>query len=434
MAPRKSKKLQAKELAAQLQEKRAEFESLCIQEEKFWVEYGFDKRFPFDRDECVERKLKEWKQTLRRVPTGKYQDPAQVRAEYQQKFIWQIQQLAPHVLEELRNLVPLFQDFFGSHGDKYNTIFNRYKEEFLHLDERFTGVVSAALDSRYLSFRSDRREFRVDFLWGEYETLLRILLFLYARDPQSTEERKREALRSLRSGIAVNWYLIPDNFDHAIVNNYSEDQAVLALSQLIDPAFDPFFLETSETQIKQFFAEIFGEESPHIRSFLDLQVSLLTWCHQYALEKDWILRYAYYFLLTFSSDPKIKVAEMDIPYLQIWSLMAQPFEFKFESWLIWKERKEDYEKRLRNEFETELTNHFHNVSVGLRLDEQKRRTKPPDFARLKWLVYATAFGLSKPEQILNRLANESESGSTPDLSTIYRAFDEFSNFDLPVPH
>lgn len=435
MAPRRSKKLQAKELEEQRRDKRVEFERSCLEEEKFWIEIGFDKRFPFNRDECIERKLEEWERTLRKVPTGKYRDPAQLQSEYQQKFIWQIQQLAPHVFNQLRSLVPIFDEFFGAFGDKYNLLFNRYKEEFFHLDEEFNRTMSfRVLESEILDFRPDRyRNWRPDYMWGEYEILLRVLSLRHDTDQLNNQEIRLAALKLIGDGTTVHSYLIPDGFDLAKIEAYEKSQAALALDRLLSPDFDPYFWQRAREGMKQFFQEVFGDEEPDFASFLKLQVTLLTWAERYNLKKDWILRYAYYFILTFRSNPELEIESIDVPYLHSWSLIAQPFEFKFESWQVWRDRKEDYEMRLRQQFNFELTNHFHNVSVGLRLDEQKRRTKPPNFGRLKWLVYATVFGLQKPEQILDRLAEESDDGESPSLSSIYKAFNEFKNFDLPVP-
>jgi hypothetical protein len=151
--------------------------------------------------------------------------------------------------------------------------------------------------------------------------------------------------------------------------------------------------------------------------------------------------YAYLFLFQFSNNPSIKLDDIEILFLNVRSLDAYPFEFKFNGWFAGDEDKEDYEKRITESFESQLQAYFHNVSSHFVLDEKKRITKPRSFENVKWLVYSTVKGWSTkrilekffPDISANRTKNELSFITFENkLKHIKSEMRKLNRFDLPL--
>jgi hypothetical protein len=161
---------------------------------------------------------------------------------------------------------------------------------------------------------------------------------------------------------------------------------------------------------------------------------LINWAERHNLQKDWLLRYAYFFISQFSNNPNVKLDDIEIVFLDIRSLEGHLFEFQFNGWNAGDEDKEDYEKRVRESFESELQRYFHIVSNHFDLDKVTKITKPLSYDRVKWLVRWTVQGWSK-EQILEEIDKEFQKQGVEkyyDIRTIEIALRQFKEFDLPV--
>jgi len=146
------------------------------------------------------------------------------------------------------------------------------------------------------------------------------------------------------------------------------------------------------------------------------------------------LRYGYDFLKQFSNNPNLKGSEVEVGCLQVRSLEAFPFTFKFDGWVAGDEEKEKYEKRLRESFESAVEGYFQQVGDYFELEKIKKVSRPKDYDRVKWLVRWTVQDWSK-EQIQEEIELEFQNKGIEkyiDISTIDKAFRQFKKFDLPV--
>ena len=201
---------------------------------------------------------------------------------------------------------------------------------------------------------------------------------------------------------------------------------------MLEEPNEGYFASGGKRRINRFLEEFSSGDDDVLGTFVDLQISLLDWASRHNLEKDWLLRYAYYFLSKFDENPALTGAEIEVPMLQVRSLIAVPFEFKFESWVAGDEKKEVYESRLRASFEETLAIHFHNTFGHLNLGKKKRETGNRKYERVKWLVRWTAqeWPINK---ILEEVAGQDEKilDKGLDNQTLPKAFKTLQRFDLP---
>ena len=160
------------------------------------------------------------------------------------------------------------------------------------------------------------------------------------------------------------------------------------------------------------------------------------------MDKDWLLRYGYFFLSQFSATPQIRIGDIKIPKLDAVSLVGLPFELKFHGWLPGDEGPEEYKKRLRKLFDEELLKYFHNTAVDLDLEKIKRSTKPLKYERVNWLVYmiVRGWGVEQivekffPDTAANRTCNPSKYLEYENkLKYVKAEILKFERYDLPTP-
>jgi hypothetical protein len=436
----KSKKQREREHQLAREEKKKEFEKLYYAEKKRWKEIGFDSWYEFDSlEEFVAKKLDEWESRQLKIPSGKYQDEKRIVSNYQQKFAEYIRQLCPQVFEELRELVPYFDNLFGEQKNKYIDIFSNYKHEIFHLDCSLQSEIDySIIKDDFLEFRPNHQQnWGFDYTWGEYKFLFHLLHLLFVQEDVGEKHKALEdALQLLQDNLVVehDCLNLPADFDISNLKNYVINQSLEIIKNFLLSNEQEFFREEAKRNIIKFLKDLSPTPETSLTDFIKLQVELLKWTERHNLKKDWLLRYAYFFLFQFSTYPNIKLSEIEILYLDIRSLYAEPFEFTFNGWSAADEEKENYEKRITEGFEAELQRYFHNVSRLFDLDSIKRITKPIDYNRVKWLVRWTVQGWSK-EQIQEEIDKEFQNQGIEkyiDISTIDKAFHQFKKFDLPV--
>jgi hypothetical protein len=191
------------------------------------------------------------------------------------------------------------------------------------------------------------------------------------------------------------------------------------------------FTKVVEQTLSSFLKDL--SDKPDTSSFIRLQYHLLNWQAKHNLNKDWLLRYAYYFVSTFRTNSKIDVKEITIPTLHIQSLVSDYFRFEFERWNAGDEEREKYEERLREVFESGITEFFDQTSKHLGLEKIKRITKKIDYDRVKSLVRWTVQGwtiekiVENDDQIVDNITNKySFSRRVRYLRAELPKFDEFN--------
>ncbi|CAN5564056.1 hypothetical protein BH10ACI1_BH10ACI1_10840 [soil metagenome] len=430
---------------SQLAEKRKEFEAEYYEKQRRDKELGWDKVFPLPPlDQYIERESKEWSDKQIKVPSGMYQDWMKVCSEYQQKFIKYVCKYCPKVFDELRQFVTLFNEVFGKKNECHNLIFDPYQTEIIELNSSLiSDIKNLIVENKYLDFKPYRiNDFDNSFRWGEN----RLLFNLLARKLVSPDdsEKKKELLDDIfgmiQKDLKLAYHLRNEKIDEDVLKPYISNISFDIVEGLLFGDGIKYFNNQANDSITRYLKHILkgneqnynsDEIEPNINAFIKLQCELLNWAVRHNLGKDWVLRYAYYFLSKFSEDANVKVSEMGIYFLQARSLAADPFEFKFNGWLAGDESREDYEQRLREQFETELKNYFNHIHQWLGLDKQKRPTRPKDYDRVKWLVRWTVQNWSKDDILYEISLSDSET-KVSDISSIDKAFREFKKYDLPV--
>lgn len=122
--------------------------------------------------------------------------------------------------------------------------------------------------------------------------------------------------------------------------------------------------------------------------------------------------------------------------------MTNRFVFKFDGWFPGDETRQDYENRLRTEFESSLEQFFQLSGKQLKLDGAKKTTKPLKYDVVRWNVYGVLRKwdgeqiLEKffPEIAANRTKNEiSAIAYENKLRVLKKEIRRMSEFELPVP-
>lgn len=231
-----------------------------------------------------------------------------------------------------------------------------------------------------------------------------------------------------------NFPKFPTQFDEVKLQNFRQNESERILKEFIINQKDSYFASTVNLRLPEILKKILTDDEPNVEAFIALNIKLLKWAKTHNLEKDWLLKYAYDFLKQFSNNPNMKVSEIQVGYLQARSLVAFPFEFKFNGWLAGDEEKETYEKRLRDSFESALWDYFQSAGNYLNLEKIKKITKPLDYDRVKWLVRWTVQGWNK-EQILEDIDKEFQEQVVEkcyDIRTVEYALQQFKKYNLPV--
>jgi hypothetical protein len=388
------------------------------------------------KKEWVDQKLRLWEGSYPKKPFGKYQDLERITARYQQTFVLEIQKGCPEVLEELRQIVPDFVEAFGPDGANFNKLLDRERGQLLDFDFSFEQRVNWILQTPGVEFRPLRSvHFRYDHPWGEYRLPLTLLLLSTVRT--NTAERTAEFLEYsvdvIAKGIVIRHDRLPEVWRTVDQNHLKRLFASHVVERLVVGAEQEDFIDIGQRSLVQFLTGIVSH--PEVSSFLQFIIPLLEWLDRHRLNKDWLLRYALFLVRRMSEAADTKLSDMEIPLRDVASLRAYPFEFKFDGWNAGEERRQDYERRLRNSFDESLNHYFHHVHSFLELDEIKRVTIPLKYDRVKWLVRWTVQGKSK-QQIIEEIEADIQAALGKekyiDISTIDKAFRQFQKFDLPV--
>ncbi len=431
--------------------KKLEFEQQYPSVKKLYEEKGFDSMFPFDTlEEFIERELEKWEIQQPQLPliiSGKYNDQEKIVTTYQQRFVDFIGEFCPDVIKELKELLPCFDMFWGETINGYSSLFEWHQlDNLFDLDNSLDLFINSLLISSnntfypLLQFRPKKHKtYRHDYKWGEYRVLLNFLSWLFPSVENKTEfsefiEKREETLELLENNLVWDrdHPIFPKHFEESILKKLIRSESKRIFDEIITNLESLF--SDSKWQFTNFLEGIHPHSSTHPHVFIELMIGLLKWAEQHYLEKDWLLRYAFYFLSEFRENPNQSLVKITVPALSISSFDVVPFEFNFEGWNPGEEV-EDYEARLKKRLEPALNEYYQMVGISNNLGEIKKGTKPPGFDRVKWLVWWN-FNLKSKDEILNEIYNERlERGKedvSPDPTTIDKAFGQFKTYSLPV--
>lgn len=433
----------------QLAEKRKEFEAEYYDTKKLWEKIGFDKEFPLEPlEKHIESKSKEWLENQLKIPSGIYQDLNKICSEYQQKFMEYTCKLCPAMIEELRQFTSLFDELFGEKREKYSEIFNFYRQEIFDLNYSLGNEINySIIDNRFLEFDPFRdNNFDYSFRWGEYRLLFNLLVCKLV-SPDDSEKKKElydEMLILVQEDLKFREGLSLEGIDEGDLQNYIHKIALDIIEGLFFSDNYEYFFEQADRSLSEYLKHLFKENKqsyiedepePNVEAFIKLQCELLNWTVRHNIGKDWVLRYAYYFLSEFSKNPDVKVSDIEVGFLQSRSLAAFPFEFRFNGWLAGDESREVYEQRLRESFEDNLARYFHETSNHLSLEDLTGKTRPKDYDLVKRLVRWTAqdWSIEKIVEIDFEIPDNIERNA--DFKKKVRYLEEelpkFEKYDLP---
>ncbi len=440
MKTKKSAKQLLAEQEAALEKRKIEIDDEYVSMVRNRKEDGWEDHFPTpEKEEWTIRKLEEWKRLQPHIISGRYQDKEKIVSEYHQKFVEFIRLLCPDIIEELKPFTPLFDKLFGEKKDNYVALFDWLKINFYDLNHSLGEYINSIIPYfPFLEFRPyDYRKFRYDYKWGEDRVLLYFLYWVFEpTDSQKEAEILQDTLKLLHKDLILhrNHPKFPTQFKDAALAKFTQNESKRIFTEFIKTLNDSYFTSEAKRRLPEILKVIQADAEPSIKDFILLQIELLKWAEKHNLEKDWLLKYAYDFLKQISNNPNLKTSEVEVGYLQVRSLAAFPFEFKFGGWTAGDEKKEKYGNRLRESFESALEGYFQQVGNYFDLENKKKITRPANYDRVKWLVRWTVQGWSK-EQILEEIDDELEKqgiAKNYEIRTVELAFQQFTKYDLPV--
>lgn len=413
--------------------------------EQLWRRYVGNTPAPFPSKEAyVNEGLEEFDFLKKLVVTGRYRDPKKTVATYQQKFVEFTCQLCPAVIEELRAFVPLFDSLFGKYRDKYTQLFNWTGVEIQELlnikfwlNQNFELLYTKHHE---YDFRPDRPDkFNPSFRWGQFKLMLQIAFLLLVQvEDRGKEKCINEIIDSLEESLETHDQFIRGKKDTPEQNEFRSIHQRVLLDFVTKSSEE--FITFAQPILKRYLEVITGESEPDMDAFITLQLKLLYWAEQHKIEKDWVLKYAYFILWQFSNNRSLEISQLKIERLNVYSFVPLPFEFKFNGWAPEDEDAEDYEKHLKEKFFSEMDNYFQ--AVGRRLNLEKMiRYRAHKYEKVKWLVYAN-FKSKTAEGILEKFFPDIAAEKTKRQVT-YLAYENklkhiksqirsLANYDLPL--
>jgi hypothetical protein len=405
---------------------------------KNMAELGADEYFHVSsREEFREREIEKLKTTIVRKPSGLYLDKQKTLAEHQRKFVEFMIELCPNIFDELRELVGVYKKVFGENESMFGVMFDFSRLEIYELDVSLNATIYRVLKP-FGVFHCTRKasNFDIGFKWGA-SRLLFCILNLNSAKFRDTEELSR--LEDEIVGLLINHidfypdHLLLKDFEETAKEELCNNVCRFIPRQIITSNEFEGFRRECDSNLTKFLNKL--QLQPDIPALIELQYKLVKWLAKHNLTKDWLLRYAYFFIAEFCKNPEIDVREIAIPALPIRSLVSEPFSFKFKPWLPGDESREDYEERLREGFEYKLEMHFHSTALQLDLEEKKRITNRIDCDRVKPLVRWTVQGWTIKQIVENDFQLlDTEVGKTYHRSKVKylkRELPKFREYDLP---
>lgn len=400
----------------------------------FFKEKPYEEVIP--QDKFIEDGVKEWDRERRIVVSGKYKDEQTVSNTYKQRFLVYTRACRKEVFDSLKKLVPQFTEVFGKEPASFERMFDWHEVSALvepdrSLDseiettvfeiERVAGASLPRILVRPNKVRSQDYSHR----WGNFRLLLEFAwLDVISRRGMPTAEQRDLTIQAVRSTFVVPEFEGGNQSITTLIGQVLDSVSEMVVDQSLA---EPFYFTTHTRHI---LGRMIGSDVPeNVDAFVEFVISLLDWAAEHGLEKDWLIRYACYFLDREVHTDGADMFEDPVPPMIRPSLFSFPFEFRFTEWLPGEEAKEEYEARLNQAFQTAVDNFFQDNGRRLGLDRSKDGgvkgvTKPidPEFEWLKWLI-AWNEGATY-QQIARAFAKEWQS--------IRNGITRLKDFDLPI--
>ena len=317
--PRKKsvkKLLEEREIAREIRKK--ELEAEYDEQENIARNHGVESLRLFQKLKptkkwYIDRGLEKWDEEEPVIVMGRFQNNIKALSTFQQRFIDCVRTCFPSVIEDLKEFVPYFDRFFGENRNVYDCIFDWNGIELWSANEGLeTGIsteIRKFLETRkiftpliYLSpYRVENLE--DDFRLGQYRLLFEFLDLSIQRENvlNKSDIDADTAFESLRKKIEFsNAQALPPNNDHEL---FLDEVGKVLLQKYIDSPVFPDFVGEAKRSLQQSFQSVSPDAELDIDTFIKLHLGILKWAEKYDLEKDWILKYAYFFLSKFSIDP-----------------------------------------------------------------------------------------------------------------------------------
>lgn len=435
------KQLKAEQEAAR-KEKIIEIDAEYASLVNDWTKEKLEEVFSFpSEEEWKRRKIEEWDSQQPLIISGKYQDRGKIIAERQQKFVEFIRLLCPEVIEELKNFTPLFDKVFGENKNNYVTLFNWRKMDIYHINNSLNTYINGYIpDFPLLEFRpyTNFSKFRYDYKWGENRVLFYFLYWIFEQsNSPRQEEILLETLQLLSANITpqINNPNFPKLDNEDALKHLIQNASLKVFEEFTKDGENSYFVSGAKQYLNETFKKMLPDVEPSIKEFILLQIELMKWAETHNIEKDWLLKYAYDFLKQFSNNPNMKGSEVKVGFLQVRTLAALPFDFKFNGWIAGDEKKEVYENRLRESFESTLELYFQEAGRHFQLEKIKKITKPLDFDNIKPLVRKTVqkWSFEKIVELDYEIQNNHASKKyfSRKLKYLKDQLPKFEAFDLP---
>lgn len=95
---------------------------------------------------------------------------------------------------------------------------------------------------------------------------------------------------------------LPADFDELILKQYVINQSIKIFKEFLSNDEFEYFWKEAKRKLINFLKELSPTPETNFSDFIKLQVELLNWTEKHNLRKNWLLRYAYFFLFQFSTN------------------------------------------------------------------------------------------------------------------------------------
>lgn len=410
------------------------------EKERVAVEYfkknPFESVFP--KMDHVKSRRHDWDIAAEPEVSGKYRDEGLLRSKYQQLFVVGSRALEPGKWQELNEMLPLAKKIFVDWEIGLETFFNfrfgRLAVAYRHLAEQvpaiIEGMVKKPNSEHYnVQFRI-RRPNWIDhsFLWGS----LRAVLYLAYLNRRSEKAGKEYELFLSSAEAAVREHLLVSRKSGRASPKRTKAENALA-DETAAAIVSSVISETSraaESCRSAISRNIDRDGRPEVDTFIELMVRLIAWADRNEFTRDWLIRYALWYLFVASRKNGKDAMSAPVPAFQERSLETQPFDFQFDQWFPGVEEKKSYEKRITDEFKAHLDDFFRRHGRSLKLDQSRRDSVKavtkgidPNPEWIKWLI---AWNKGGTYEAIAGFAGK----NSPE--TIRSAIKQLEQYDLPV--
>lgn len=431
MARRLTKAERAFELerAKKLKEFRAGYNALLDQQDQL-AELGVTLS-RISIDEYVNFRIEEWESNYYVEPVGRFEDPNLTRIEFQGQFIEYVLEEFPEAFEELIRLSNGYNAVFGNGHTSYEPLFHY---ETLEAIENWSFSVKTWLSNPFPGVgvhisipEMDYTQFRYDF---RLRSSLSCFLVAKAIFDTANPDHVRRGKEVLKDGLEFAGPETPDT-------NYlreNRDQLVDLLIKKYQQRDESWNHLRNGWDGLDRICKLLNPDIPSTTSQLTtFLIDLIDWAERFNLGKTWIVRYGLYYLGSHVAGMINSDEKPEIPRLRSTVPVGLPVNFEFRGWNTYDEKKQDYEKLIRREFDKHLKSYFKQTYIALDLGTRKRRTKPIDFSRVRWVVQANIAGLSLDEIHSTIIGNDDNApGKFLNDESIEQAISDMCRFyDLP---